>query len=613
MMQFITAILCLSFVAGSLPGARAVPPTSSSDVFERLGVIPPGWTQLHEPSPDLRLALRIAIKSENLPRFEQTLLDVSTPGHERYGKFLEWEEMKAQLRPTTLASESILGWLDTSGIPKDDIEDDGDWVSFNVSISQAERMLDTKFHWYRNSINKAERIRTLQYSIPNNLHRFVDMIQPTIRFGQIRPDRSLVIDKEIKGVATGEKNIYGSPSNFNLTACNATITPTGLKELYKVDDFKASASSGKGFGICGYLEEYARYNDLATFLKEYAPSATDGTFSVQSVRGGLNTQNDTVSDSVEANLDIQYGVSLAYPVPVTYYSTAGRGPLVPDSDQPMLPGSNEPYLDFLTYILKLPNSELPHTLSTSYGEDEQSVPESYNRKVCSMFAQLGSRGVSVLFSSGDTGPGSACQSNDGKNTTRFNPIFPAACPYLTSVGGTQHVKPERAVAFSSGGFSDRFPRPQYQDAAVKNYLDQIGTTFSELFNREGRGFPDVAAQGSRFHVVDKGREITVGGTSASAPTFASIVALLNSARLDAKQPPLGFLNPWIYSTGKDGLTDIVDGGSTGCTGTDIFSGLPSSFVPGAGWNATKGWDPVTGYGTPDFGKLLKLSSSAARY
>ena len=55
---------------------------------------------------------------------------------------------------------------------------------------------------------------------------------------------------------------------------------------------------------------------------------------------------------------------------------------------------------------------------------------------CSMFAQLGARGVSVLFSSGDTGVGSACETNDGKNATRFLPIFPAACPFVTSVGGT---------------------------------------------------------------------------------------------------------------------------------------------------------------------------------
>ena len=224
-----------------------------------------------------------------------------------------------------------------------------------------------------------------------------------------------------------------------------------------------------------------------------------------------------------------------------------------------------------------------------------------------MFAQLGARGVSVLFSSGDTGVGSACQTNDGKNTTRFLPIFPAACPFVTSVGGTYHVEPERAIAFSSGGFSDRFPRPAYQDAAVQRYLGILGSQWEGLYNPNGRGFPDVAAQSYNFSVIDQGQVIRVGGTSAASPTVAGIVSLLNSARLSAGLKPLGFLNPWIYSIGRFGLNDITVGGSRGCTGTDQYSGLPTPFVPYASWNATPGWDPVTGYGTPNFKALLPLA------
>lgn len=63
--------------------------------------------------------------------------------------------------------------------------------------------------------------------------------------------------------------------------------------------------------------------------------------------------------------------------------------------------SNEPYLELLTYLLRQPNSKLPHTITTSYGEDEQSVPKEYVKKVCTLFGQLGARGVSVLFSSGE--------------------------------------------------------------------------------------------------------------------------------------------------------------------------------------------------------------------
>lgn len=322
---------------------------------------------------------------------------------------------------------------------------------------------------------------------------------------------------------------------------------------------------------------------------------------------------NSADSSVEANLDIDYTAGLVAPnIHTNFYSTPGRGPLVPDLDQPTQDGNaNEPYLEFFTYLVGLEDEKLPQVLSTSYGEDEQSVPAEYAKKVCDMIGQLGTRGVSVIFSSGDTGVGSACQTNDGKNTTRFLPTFPASCPYVTSVGGTTQVEPEQAVDFSSGGFSDLWDRPAYQEEAVSEYLTKLGDRWAGLYNPSGRGFPDVAAQGTRFRVVDKGIEISVGGTSASAPVFASVVALLNNARLASGKPALGFLNPWIYEQGYNGLKDIVLGGSNGCTGRSLYSGLEAPFVPYASWNATEGWDPVTGYGTPDFEKLLSISQGPA--
>jgi len=81
------------------------------------------------------------------------------------------------------------------------------------------------------------------------------------------------------------------------------------------------------------------------------------------------------------------------------------------------------------------------------------------------------------------------------------------------------------------------------------------------------------------------------GTSCSAPTFASIIALLNDQLITAGKKPLGFLNPLLYSAnGSAALTDIISGSNPGC-GTN-------------GFNATENWDPVTGLGTPVFSKLL---------
>lgn len=102
-------------------------------------------------------------------------------------------------------------------------------------------------------------------------------------------------------------------------------------------------------------------------------------------------------DSGEANLDIQYLLATGWPVNIHTYSIAGRGYLIPDLDQPTQDDNdNEPFVDWLSHMLAQEDEDLPHTVATSYGENEQSVPERYRLKVCEMIGQLGARGVSVL-------------------------------------------------------------------------------------------------------------------------------------------------------------------------------------------------------------------------
>ena len=92
--------------------------------------------------------------------------------------------------------------------------------------------------------------------------------------------------------------------------------------------------------------------------------------------------------------------------------------------------------------------------------------------------------------------------------------------------------------------------------------------------------------------------------------MASLIALMNDALIQNGLSALGFLNPWIYATGNSGgaWMDVVNGGSIGCTANDLnISGVVSPLIPFASWNATPGWDPVTGWGTPNFEKLLELA------
>ena len=150
---------------------------------------------------------------------------------------------------------------------------------------------------------------------------------------------------------------------------------------------------------------------------------------------------------------------------------------------------------------------------------------------------------------------------------------------LTSVGSTQGINPETAAAFTSGGFSNIFAQPDYQADAVATYLKTLGNTNKGLFNPKGRAFPDVSAQGVNFIVDIGGQGQGVSGTSASSPTFAAVVALLNDELLNQGKSPLGFLNPLLYSQGAAALNDITSGSNPGC-GTN-------------GFTAGAGWDPVS--------------------
>ena len=162
-------------------------------------------------------------------------------------------------------------------------------------------------------------------------------------------------------------------------------------------------------------------------------------------------------------------------------------------------------------------------------------------------------------------------------------------PSLTSVGATTGTT-ETAADFSSGGFSNLFAQPSYQASAVSTYLSALGSTNSGKYNASGRGFPDVSAQGENVEIAWDAEFGTVDGTSCASPIFASVIALLNDELAAAGMSPLGFLNPFLYSTGASALNDVTSGDNPGCN----TNGFP----------ARSGWDPVTGLGTPDFNKLL---------
>ncbi|KAG1752553.1 peptidase S8/S53 domain-containing protein [Suillus paluster] len=561
---------------------------------------PRGWYK-HAPAPKhYMLELKIALPQPRFPELEQHLWEISDPSHPRYGAHLSKQETQALMAPHPETLDVVREWLASHGLVEENLirSSANDWVTIRVPVGLAEEMLDTTYHVYKHAESGDSTVRTTSYSLPEILHDHVDLIQPTTMFARFKAFKSTLHwtnQVQPAGLSPSGGTITGPAGNQVDASCNNTITVSCLKQLYNAVDYNTSATNCNKLGLTGYLEQYANNMDLQQFYQSENPSAYGSNYTFISVNGGMNNQSYVVA-GIEANLDTQFGFGLTWPTPGTFYSTSGKPPFDPDTTTSA--DSNEPYSYWLEYVLS--HDTIPQTISTSYGDDEQTVPYTYATRVCAGMAALGARGVSLIFSSGDGGVGDGdgdpatqmCYSNDGRNVTKFLPDFPASCPHVTSVGGTINI-PETAVSFSGGGFSNYFARPPYQEAAVSAYLAMLPPgTYEGLYNSTGRAYPDVAAQARDFLVFFQGKAASAAGTSCSAPTFAAFVSMLNDARINAGKTPLGFLNPLLYSSGYQALNDITKGNNPGC-GTQ-------------GFNATVGWDPVTGYGTPNFEKLKDL-------
>ena len=171
------------------------------------------------------------------------------------------------------------------------------------------------------------------------------------------------------------------------------------------------------------------------------------------------------------------------------------------------------------------------------------------------------------------------------------------------------MQPEAAVSAedhfgSGGGFSPwkALAQPAYQKDAVAAYVALPGILpdpAKASYDITGRATPDVSALGTAFQVVNGGKPLPggVGGTSASAPTFAAIIGLINDQLVAKGEKPMGFLNPFIYSN-PQAFADVTIGNNK--------VGRGGALLP-YGWNCTKGWDPVTGMGTPVYPELVKAA------
>jgi kumamolisin len=241
-------------------------------------------------------------------------------------------------------------------------------------------------------------------------------------------------------------------------------------------------------------------------------------------------------------------------------------------------------------------------ISISYGNPERDPSSAWTgmsvKLVNEAFEAAAAKGITICCASGDDGSG------DGSRQSA-EVDFPASSPNVLGVGGTKLVASSTNPGIiqtetvwnetlhqegsTGGGVSELFTKPSYQDKA------KIPPSVNPP-HKIGRGVPDICAVGDPvtgvvvMHIDGKHIE-PIGGTSASAPLWASLIARLNQG-LNAR---CGFLNPILYQRLSTGVLHDIQQGNNGA------------------YAAGKGWDACSGLGSPDGVKLLKgLSIKASK-
>jgi len=470
-------------------------------------------------------------------------LAVSYPDSPLYGHYLTLAQIRDLVAPQDEVVELVKGWITQFSPLELTTTYTRDYITAKVPVRVAEEMLQVDYLQFQHK-NGAKLIRTLEaYSVPSHIHKHLDLIGGTIRFPRIKSLKVTPLD--------------------SLQDPLQAITPPVIKSLLNISDTGKDPSNIQA--VAQFLDQYYDPNDLQKFQTMYKLPVQK----VDQVIGPNNPNNP----GLEASLDIEYIMGVSNNIKTWFFYTAG------------LHEAQEPFLEWATALNNM--ASVPFVMSVSYGDTESSVTEDYANRCETEFQKLGNRGISVLFASGDDGVGcnSAC--------TKQEPNWPASSQYVTTVGGVTRSNNEFVGDYiSSGGFSNYFPMPAYQESYVQKYLATVPLLPpSTFYNKTGRAMPDLSSFSELVTIVSRGSTQFVGGTSCAAPVVAGMLGLINDIRLQQSKSTLGFINPALYSkiypNHPNAFYDVTKGvnGGGGCC---------------SGFSCANGWDPVTGFGVPNY-------------
>lgn len=408
------------------------------------------------------------------------------------------------------------------------------------TAAQLTKAFATELHHYEHA-GQTFRARTGYLHIPDTLDQIIVGVFGLDNRPQARPYMHFAADQ----------------------AATTSYTPPQVAQRY---NFPPNLT---GEGQCIALIELGggyREQDLETYFQQLG-QPTPNVVSVSVDRGKNKPVGNPNSADGEVVLDIEVAGAVAPQACIAVY-------FAPNTDRGFLDAINKAIHD---------TTHHPSVISISWGSPEANWTSQTIAAMNQAMQTASTLGITICCAAGDNG------SSDGLNDQKAHVDFPASSPYVLGCGGTRLEATCEVVwndgtngGATGGGISDSFDLPTWQ--ANANIPISVNDQHS------GRGVPDVAGNAdpqTGYQVLVDGQSFPIGGTSAVAPLWAGLIALLNQQRGQA----VGYLNPFLYQH----YQQLAQGNAL----RDITSGNNGAYT------AQPGWDPCTGLGTPDGAQLLQ--------
>jgi len=645
-------VACATLVAIAATGA-----TGSNGRAALPGSVP-AWAnsnnQLSAADPSSWVNFRVYLSLRNQPQAASLAQAVSTPGSAQFGKFLSPGQFNQQFAPSNSDVGAVSSWLQSQGLAVDYTPSNNHYVAAEGTVAQVQAAFGTPLNEY-NVNGLTLRGNAASLSVPSSL-------APTVA-GVVGIDQSnaLVQPENIGADATPSAGFRNAPpcSSYwaQYTTANTKVEgvtlpdyagsarpfapcgygPQALRQAYGVD---RQSATGQGVTIA-IIDAYASptiVQDAQQYFSNRGfPGFSKGQFTQVVAPGTYNHPEAGIAQDPqgwygEETLDVEAAHSMAPGAKIVYV------------------GAPNNYQDLDAAMNHVVANHLADIVTNSYGFAGEALPPGYEKPLNDTMLQGSLEGISILFSSGDSGDETL-----GIAGAKPTPDWPAVSPYVTAVGGTSLAagtsaanpgtyvtetgwgtkrsrlncsskslgdlsainnlswcSKETYLYGSGGGTSRIFAEPLYQqgNASATQLANQYGTGFA------GRVVPDLAAVGDPNTGMLVGQtqtfsggvvkydEYRLGGTSLSSPLMAGMLAVAEQIRGGA----LGLANYALYSLPATAYHDVVDPSNPLAVvrvdyvnGEDSSNGVLYSIRHSNVTNTlatTAGYDDVTGLGTP---------------